>query len=388
MALTTRIIEPNVIRIENSTATLIKVEKKIGYKDKDGNIIIEPIFDDGQFSTSISGGNNLSVLKNEKCGVIDICGKTIVPFEYDEVYRISDGLFFVRKNTDEDNWVIGVVGADATIIVPLQYKFIEYKDGFFRCYKKADSKRSYMHTDGRIYEYSSLGDSVWLNRFGLPIYTGEVVSNTNNYLIVKENDKLGAINSNGEYTIQCIYDELNTTSIYRFVAGFKDDWSRHCGIIDNNGNIVVDFKFYKISYDSSSFYQCYKDKNQHPLWLNRDGDIIHEGDAQILSDELLAIKSNGKWGVITQSGTRVVNFIYDCVGIIKDKIIVSKDAKLGILNSDGSVAINPSYISIECAAIDDDTILCRNLYHLADYVLYGQYKGILYRYWRKDKKNL
>ena len=47
--------------------------------------------------------------------------------------------------------------------------------------------------------------------------------------------------------------------------------------------------------------------------------------------------------------------MYDCISIIQDKIIVAKDSKIGVLDTDGSILITPSYNKIECVTIDDGT---------------------------------
>ena len=68
--------------------TKIENENKVGYKDELGNIVIDPIYDEGQLfigsylsKEEVSYG---SAMKNGRCGVIDQKGNVIVPFEYDE----------------------------------------------------------------------------------------------------------------------------------------------------------------------------------------------------------------------------------------------------------------------------------------------------------------
>ena len=69
----------------------------------------------------------------------------------------------------------------------------------------------------------------------------------------------------------------------------------------------------------------------------------------------LAISSNDKWGVVSQANKRIVNFLYDNISIIQDKLVVAKDSKIGVLDVDGSILITPSYNKIECVTIDDGT---------------------------------
>ena len=107
-----------------------------------------------------------------------------------------------------------------------------------------------------------------------------------------------------------------------------------------------------------------------PIWYNKKGIKVFEGKAKILSDLYLAISSNDKWGVVSQSNKRIVNFLYDCISIIQDKLIVAKDSKIGVLDTDGSILITPSYNKIECVTIDDETYV--DLYGSLSYGKYNK----------------
>lgn len=360
----------------------IKVNCKIGYKDKLGNIVIEPIYDDGQLfvGSCLSDEDILyaSVLKDGKCGVIDQHGDVIIPFIYEEAYHLLDNFFAVRKKTEGKDWAFGVIDNHGTVIIPFDYKLICHNHNFIQCFVSASSKRKYTHcymdTSGRVYEYQPhKGDEIWYNTLGEQIYKGEGVTSTNDYLIVKENDKLGVIDSGGAYIIRCLYTEIYCTSKDRFVVRCDNESSWQFGVIDNCQNIIIGFDYKYISHENSAFYECFQDaqcelkhtsfsssKNEYsnfsePIWYNEKGIKVFEGKAKILSDLFLAISSNGKWGVVSQTNKRIVNFLYDSIGIIQDKLIVAKDAKIGVLDVDGSILINPSYNKIECATIDDET---------------------------------
>lgn len=380
----------------------IEVNNKIGYKDKSGNIVIEPKYDEGQlffgslFSEDIV--SYASVLKDGKTGVIDQYGNVIIPFIYEEAYHLTDNLFAVRKKTEGNDWSFGVIDNQGTIIIPFEYKFIRNAHHFIQCFVGAHSKRKYSHcnmdTDGHIYEYSFKEDEVWFNSKGEQVYRGEGVTSSHDYLIVKENNKLGVIDSTGNYMIQCIYSEIYCTANDRFVVRLDNDSSWQFGVIDNNENVVIDFKYKYISHGDPSFYGCFEEAecelkykyipvnnnrvsaspiNEYyalnkPSWYNKQGIKLFDGKAEILSEYYLAVSSNGRWGVITQSNKRVANFLYDAVSVIKDKIVVAKDKKLGVLESDGSILISPSYNKIECATIDD------NIYGgVHNPLIYGKY---------------
>lgn len=366
----------------------IEVNYKIGYKDKLGNIVIEPIYDDGQLfvGSGLSEDDALfvSVLKDGKCGVIDLHGNVIVPFMYEEAYHLLDNLFAVRKKMEGKDWAFGVIDNHGATIIPFEYKLIRNDHRFIQCFSNASSERKYSHrymdTYGRIYDYSFKENEIWYNAFGKQIYKGEGITGTHDYLIVKENEKLGVIDFTGNYVIQCVYSEIYCTANDRFVVRLDNDSSWQFGVIDNNENVVIDFKYKYISHGDPSFYECFEEaqynlkykyitvKNNRvsaspineyyalnkPSWYNKQGIKLFDGKAEILSEYYLAVSSKGRWGIISQSNRRVVNLLYDNISVIKDKIVVAKDAKLGVLEGDGSVLINPSYNKIECATTDDN----------------------------------
>lgn len=271
-----------------------------------------------------------------------------------------------------------MIDNQGTIIIPFEYKLIKRNHNFVQCFVNACSKRKYTHcymdTDGRVYEYQPYkGDEIWYNTFGEQIYKGEGITSTHDYLIVKENEKLGVIDSAGKYLIQCLYTEIYCTAKDRFVVRRDNESSWQFGVIDNCQNVVIGFEYKFISHENPAFYECFQDaqcelkhigisssKNEYrdfsePIWYNEKGIKLFEGKAKMLSDLFLAISSNNSWGVVSRKNKRIVNFLYDDISIISDKLVVAKDAKLGLLNADGSIFINPSYNKIECVAIDDRT---------------------------------
>jgi hypothetical protein len=70
---------------------------------------------------SLKHGNTvlLSVEKDEKCGVIDLEGKIIVPFEYDIIDFLENGESLLLDVKKDGKW--GVIDLDEKIIVPFEH---------------------------------------------------------------------------------------------------------------------------------------------------------------------------------------------------------------------------------------------------------------------------
>lgn len=353
---------------------LIKYEQdnKIGYKDDEGNVVISPLFDDGvsfwemdcTYATVVRGG---------LCGIINQNGETIIPFEYEEVYHLFDSLFAARKSIGDDSWAFGVIDADLNVIISFEYKLIRNEGRYIRCFKESSSKKEYSrlintwdHAYG-FYKYDPVYDFVkWFDGSGRCIFEGNGYVE-NDCLIIVENNKLGVLNIQGNHMLQSVYEEIHCVSSDRFVVRLNNEQDWLFGVVDDKENVIVDFDYKSICPYSPSFFQCYREckcekidsryyysEENGEVWFNHNGEFVFEGEGKELSETLLATSLNGKWGVYNQNCEKVVNFMYDEVGIIQDKIIVAKDGKIGILGKKGDVIISPSYTEIECATMEYD----------------------------------
>lgn len=372
-----------------------KQNNKIGYKDRNDEIVINAIYDDGPMflgSQSIYETPFACVAKSMSCGIIDEYGNEIIPFEYEEIYYLFDNLFAARRKEKKGQWSFGVIDSEGNVLIPFKYKYIDKIGKYIKCCNKANSKRKYsfqlMDTEGRIFEYNALNESEWYNSNCKIIYQGKGVKSEYGYLITRDDNGLGAINSDGLIIVPSKYEEIHCVRKDRFVARLKTEESWRFGVIDNNGKIIIPFEYKFISHESNAFYECYKECrceyncnnwNSHALtpeyldkkdvtWYNEKGEFVCSLKSKIISNNLLGVQSNEKWGVINQSNSRIVNFIYDDVDCIQNYIIVSKDKNVGILDDKGRLIINPSYESIECIVVED-----KNYGGFSSPISYGRY---------------
>src|SRR5690606_2953533 len=91
-------------------------EKKWGYKDETGAIIIPPKYD---WASKFSEGLALVEL-NRKSGFIDKTGAVIIPLEYDAVASFSEGLASVSiGGYFGGKW--GFIDKTGKVIIPIEY---------------------------------------------------------------------------------------------------------------------------------------------------------------------------------------------------------------------------------------------------------------------------
>ncbi|MCI8273604.1 MAG: WG repeat-containing protein [Clostridia bacterium] len=148
--------------------------------------------------------------------------------------------------------------------------------------------------------------------------------NSMSYYLLKENEKFGVINLEGDVVIKPQYEEIIIPNIHKpvFVCREEDK-----NIILNNKNEEI-LKQYK---------------NVQPLQLTN---IIAESAYE---KNVLIYEDNGKFGLIGLNGEIIVEAKYEeisSLGYKEGEILVKEDNKYGIINDRGYQLIKSNYDSI------------------------------------------
>ena len=363
---------------------------KIGYRNEDYKLVIPCQYDEGvEFFGDVNSYQCKCkyglVVSKGCCGMIDVEGNVVVPIEYEDVRYLFEDLFAVRKSIGGGDWLIGVININGDIVIPFEYKAVSITGNFIKCWKFASSSRcSKSHVLGYnnvVYDYSYFEHCVWYNKHGVEICPGVVKEGVGDVLITEENNKFSVKNEIGEKILSNEYDAIECPCEDLFIVRVDGEKFNRYGVVSKYGEIIpVEYAY--IEYGRCRFFKCYTDcdteckylkspeylneiKNKVlPLWFNDDGKEIYTGNARPLNESLLVVErtmdrgvrsyhKNRKWGVYTKGGEKLLNFIYDDIISVQGKIAVAKDGLVGLLDSDGTVIINPSYKSIECVSSDE-----------------------------------
>lgn len=243
--------------------------KGVGFKDKNGAWIVKPIYEDAKWDQF----TKIGVLKNskQKWGAVDEYGKSIIPFEYDEIvvrlsdYRVNDhihvtqvkggleytGLWDKRKGLLVPCEFESVYDYDKAITVKTQdglfglynyegEKILEPIYSKFLCFNSDFPEIQLLNKGGKGDIYKPEG-----GKWGAVDYRGNIivpcdyeacVLTDTDIFPVKKNGKWGYF-SQGKEIIECVYDN---------VTPFKDDVAQvrkgqHLEIIKNplkNGDLI------------------------------------------------------------------------------------------------------------------------------------------------------
>ncbi len=266
----------------------------------------EKIFDNGIVSVDNPCQSMIiSARKNGKWGAIDLNGKTIIPFMYDDEpdnYRVNlfiNGVSIVKQNNK-----FGLIDESGKIVIPIKYKSILI---------------DLNNLDDKLYYVKDFSDRETLfSHEGKQLcgYYGEITETGDYKAIFKENDKYGLINlERNKEIIPAKYDELDNIS---------ENYAR---VKQNNLYGYV---------NATTGEETFKCEFQ-------DGGAFINGFCKI--------KMNDKWGYIKAYGYSgvYISCEYDeCRPFRYDNLaVVEKDGRLGCINTKGKLVIPCIYKSLD-----------------------------------------
>ena len=263
-------------------------DRKYGYIKKNGEIIVDPIYDK---AASFSEGLAV-VTKDDKAGFIDTTGKIVIPLQFkDEVGEFKNGM--------------------AKIEIEDRYGFID-RTGNFRI---------------------------------KPIYD-EVTDFEEGLAAVKTNNKWGFVNSEGEFVIKLQY--MNIGVFYHGLAPVLVDgkW----GSINKKGEIVVQPQFYdRVYFDENGI--GYVDTGGRWGYINKKGEIQfligkRYDYGKWFSESLAVVRdfSSNKAGFIDKSGNLAIEPKFDNASSFYEGLAsVTINKKCGYINKEDEFVIEPTY---------------------------------------------
>lgn len=159
--------------------------------------------------------------------------------------------------------------------------------------------------------------------------TGKI--STINYFPVFTKYKWGVIDSNGEIVIEPQYIEKiiipNNSKAY-FICTYDVNYETgeyKTKVINEKNESVI------IGYDNVNFMDYYEDNNVKYL------------------DNLLKVEQNGKYGLVSLNGTKILECKYDEISLLKavdNSIILKENGLEGLCDFNGKIIIEPKYKEI------------------------------------------
>ena len=188
---------------------------------------------------------------------------------------------------------------------------------------------------------------------------------------------------NGFWGLTTLKDEQVTKALYRDFYPLKNNLIKasrsnsdahflYFGILDTKGEAKIGFQYYDIEASGTNYVASVYDHQEifHGLISSSEETLIPFAYKKVSyagSQVYTAMDENYKLALYTGEGMKLANDGFDSIyRVSDDKIIVSKEGKLGLMRNDGSYILEPFYKKLE--VINDSTFQLTSYpeWHLID----------------------
>lgn len=369
----TPITEPKFedARLFQEGLSAVLYHQKWGFIDKTGNFVIPAEYD--KVSDFFQG--YARVQKNNLWGIIDKQGKIIVPIEYEFIDELKNGHYRVKKNK-----LWGFLDSLFTLVVPCQYyNAYPFQHGTAKV-EQQDKKISFITSKGTLIipftNKSDIGDfseglcpkkeektSLWgyINLAAqwqiAPNYL-KAGTFIHGLAIVQDKDKtLIIINLQGKAIIQHLEEVIHIDKErckvkrkgHTFYINHQGKMLNLWGFVNTKGEMYIQPQFIH----AEPFYEGYAAVlDTHFIWhyIDKQGKIHIGGfeDAESVKEGTMAVKKQGKWGIINLKNEILIPFEYDDIlGYNEGIALVCKNKLWGAINKNGKMVIPIQYEQIK-----------------------------------------
>lgn len=354
-----------VYDFENNYAVFRTFKGKMGLIDTTGNVVIKPTYEyihnKEELKNLYEVGNTIN--KKFQRGYIDLKGNIRIPLQYDDVYFLSKNLIRVSKNNKT-----GVIDTLNKLILPIKFDYIrDYADVIYtqsnnlldlfdfsgKQITNFKAKDIDYFTDNRTIVTLQNNNSFIIDNYGKivldPIknHRFEKVIDSDSYIILNTiSNKKGLINSKGDYTIACKYDDIRDHKSFFIIK----DKSRF-GLVTKNDSIlkpVIYDGIYPVNYKEDHHFQnqllAKKENLEGIINPFSENEIIpiRYKDVDDFSDYYIVTTLENKNGLFSENGDRIINEDYEFYNVSPDKIFATKNNKKYLLTITGK-----TYFEIE-----------------------------------------
>ncbi len=267
------------------------------------------------------------ISENDKIGVIDTEGNVIIEPKYEDVkipnpekaiFVCYDGAYVVVLNDKNVE-----LYTEYTNIEPIDLENIGSEFMYEKSVLKYEENGKFglIDLDGK-----RLTDPIYESIEGLSYKEGE--------LLVKQGEFVGVINIKGNELVKVEYEEIIVDGFYTedkgyttsgYIVSVKTSEGYRYGYIDNTGEVVIEPKYNELS---------------------RINDITDEENIYLIAAE------NGKFGVLKNKTNLISNDYQSIVYNEQNNIfIIQKNKEYGVINIDGEQIIATEYIELEVQGI-------------------------------------
>lgn len=342
--------EDNILRVEK--------DGKYGLIDLTGKEILPCEYENITVVTGVK--NSIKIQKDGKYGLVTTEGTQIIPATYNDILNFGQDYKngYIIVNAENKYGLVDYLGKS---IIECKYEKIEqiYGKDLFVATEKG--KQKLVNTTGEVILEEGY-DSI-----------KQILTGITQGIVFKKDEKYGVMKTDGETTVSNVYDDLKEAKEGMFIAKRNN----HYGIVDLQNETKVDFIYTNIRYDSIADIYMAEDTEYNTTILNNSFENKLKGILSEVNDEkgylkirindeykyynfkfeeknvkdilttntLFLSKKDGKYGFVNTKGETVVDNVYDDATEQNDAgyAAVKKDGKWGSIDANGKIVIEPTY---------------------------------------------
>ena len=291
--------------------------------------------------------------ENDKVGVIDRDGNTILDSTYTDVY-IPNPLkdVFICFNGDSSS-VVNFKGEkifedykDVSALITSESSLLDLEKNVLR-YKK-DGLYGLINLDGEVVTE--------------PIY--EEISSLKNRpgrILVKKDDKYGVLDSNGKVVVPVSYysivgdeycEDENAYANTGYIVSIKTNNGIMYGYYNSTGKKVLDTKYESITrvleYEDEANYLIVMSNGKKGVLRNGKKliDLDYQDVIYSRLSKIFIVNKNGKYGFFSKNGREILEPKYESYQIAGEYISVTEDGKNVLYDINGNYIDQKNYSSI------------------------------------------
>ena len=307
LKLNSSIIEKKSDKLIENNLYIVEVEKKFGFVNKTGRIIIPLIYEDGRdFNEGVA-----AVKFGGKWGVIKENGSFLIKPQFEEITLFFEGLACIKIDNK-----YGFIDKTGKLVIPAKFEKWSFFEEGLASVKENEEGFGYINKQGKFLIKPQFVDTRSFSE-GLA------------YVRYKDR-RFGYINKNGNFLFKPPSDNSGYFSEgYAVVKvyDYKKAPYSLTGFIDKNNKIVIEPQFmltgeYKEGMAKFTF------KGDKWGFINKKGDVvINESFDQVsdFSEGLASFKSGTKEGYLDKKGNVVIDPKYDMALDFKNGLALVRD---------------------------------------------------------------
>lgn len=295
--------------------------------------------------------NYFTAFTNNKYGVIDSNGKTIIEPSYAEYIVIPNSKKDIFLCTYDVNYETGEYKTKALNAknqeILNEYEQIEpidnwdlnnnisYENNAIKV--KKDGKYGIIDVDGKQIlscEYDKI----------------ESLKGVENSILLYKDEKIGLCNSKGKIVIEPQYSEIKAIGTDYQLGYIVKNAQNQYGMVDCNNTKVLDTKYLEIKPVTENNIYVIKQENQYQL-INKNGDKVISkffDDIKGFKNGNIIVKNQGKFGVINTTGEEILPIQYEDVDFaFTDTFIIKLNQKYGLTKKNDQMVYDVKYASMK-----------------------------------------